>query len=104
MLARLTMIILTFGGLVACGSPDPAPPTQTASPTRAAVSWDQMQGRWWSWAATEPEDTNPVADATGKFCDRNQPDDIWFLAGTFGGKAQRRCSVPADRLIVVPLL
>jgi len=62
------------------------------------------QGRWWSWAATEPYETNPIADETGEFCDLNQPADVWFLAGTFGGTADRRCVVPLGRPIVVPIV
>ncbi|MBG0817289.1 signal protein [Planomonospora sp. ID82291] len=65
---------------------------------------EDVQGRWWTWASSEPEETNPVADPTGRFCDRNQPEDVWFLAGTFGGTVKRTCGVPADRPIVVPLV
>ncbi|KOX38600.1 signal protein [Streptomyces sp. NRRL F-6491] len=63
-----------------------------------------MQGRWWTWAATEPEATNPVADTDGSACARNQPDDVWFLAGTFGGRAKRACEVPGGRPVVVPVV
>ncbi|MFG1960066.1 signal protein [Nonomuraea sp. NPDC049028] len=45
-----------------------------------------------------------MSDPTGKFCDRNQPKDIWFLAGTFGGTAQRACRVPAGRPMLAPLV
>lgn len=67
-------------------------------------STESIQGRWWTWAASESEDTNPVMDTTGKFCDRSQPEDVWFLAGTFGGTAQRTCKVPATRPVVFPLV
>lgn len=63
-----------------------------------------LQGRWWSWAATEPSETNPIADQTGELCDLNQPTDVWFLAGTFGGSADRRCLVPQGRPIVAPIV
>jgi hypothetical protein len=63
-----------------------------------------MQERWWNWAAAEPEASNPVADTSGAFCDRNQPDDIWFFAGTFGGEVKRECKLPAGRSIIAPLV
>ncbi|MER5625124.1 signal protein [Streptosporangium sp. NPDC002544] len=45
-----------------------------------------------------------MTDATGEFCDRNQPEDVWFLAGTFGGTVQRTCRIPAGRPVVFPLV
>ncbi len=45
-----------------------------------------------------------MTDPTGEFCGRNQPADVWFLAGTFGGTLRRTCEVPAARPIVFPLV
>ena len=40
----------------------------------------------------EPKETNPAVDETGKNCDREQFNpNLWFLEGTFGGKAERKC-------------
>ncbi|MEU0160013.1 signal protein [Streptomyces sp. NPDC006261] len=64
----------------------------------------ELQGRWWTWAASEPEEANPVADEDGSACDRNQPEDVWFLAGTSGGEVKRACTVPEGRPIVFPLV
>ncbi|TXS16481.1 signal protein [Streptomyces sp. adm13(2018)] len=64
----------------------------------------ELQGRWWSWAASEAEGTNPVADMDGRSCARNQPRDVWFLAGTFGGWAGRACEVPGGRPIAAPVV
>jgi hypothetical protein len=47
-------------------------------------------------AATGPF-RNPVAERTGRHAHRGQPDDVWFLAGCFGGTVERRCSVPVGR-------
>ncbi|MFJ3306153.1 signal protein [Streptomyces sp. NPDC086549] len=65
----------------------------------------ELQSRWWTWAASEPEATNPVADEDGGDCARNQPDDVWFLAGTFGTTGNRRaCSVPDGVPLAFPLV
>lgn len=74
------------------------PPAEVSPLPRSA------QARWWQWAAAEPEPTNPVADRTGEHCQRNQPGDVWFLAGTFGGLAQRRCTVPSGVPLIVPAI
>ncbi|MFB6628640.1 signal protein [Streptomyces sp. NPDC056362] len=64
----------------------------------------ELQGRWWTWAASEPDATNAVAETDGSACGRNQPHDVWFLAGTFGGHVERTCEVPAGRPIAAPVV
>ncbi|MFJ8753686.1 signal protein [Streptomyces sp. NPDC102441] len=64
----------------------------------------ELQGRWWTWVASEPETTNPVTDTNGSRCGRNQPPDVWFLAGTHGGRAVRACEIPNGRPIAVPVI
>ncbi|MFC6080432.1 signal protein [Sphaerisporangium aureirubrum] len=83
------------------GPPSPA----SSAPARPALpSLQEIQGRWWTWAATEGEATSPLSDTTGERCARNQPDDLWFLAGTSGGLVRRTCVVPAGRPLVFPLV
>ncbi|CCK29023.1 putative secreted protein [Streptomyces davaonensis JCM 4913] len=82
-----------------------ASPTAEKSPAAAVpLASGDLQSRWWSWAATEPEGTNPVADPDGGACDVNQADDVWFLAGTFGTKVERSCPVPAGVPVAFPLV
>ncbi|MEV0645161.1 hypothetical protein AB0I28_07845 [Phytomonospora sp. NPDC050363] len=64
-----------------------------------------LQNEWWSWVMSAPVHRHPVTDTTGEFCAEAQPDDLWFLAGTFGetgGTVTRTCQIPAGRPIVVP--
>ncbi|NUS26835.1 MAG: signal protein [Streptomyces sp.] len=75
-----------------------------SSAEQGRLAPDVLQSRWWSWAASEPESTNPVADEDGGDCARNQPKDVWFLAGTFGTRAQRSCPVPAGVPVAFPLV
>lgn len=65
---------------------------------------EELAVAWWEWASIEPEATNPVTDTTGDDCARNQPDDVWFLAGNFGGEATRTCTLPAGRPVFLPVL
>ncbi|MGF6885042.1 hypothetical protein ABIA39_003383 [Nocardia sp. GAS34] len=58
--------------------------------------------RWWQWAMSIPNAKNPVCDETGILAAEGQPDDVWFLAGTFGGEVSRCCSVPSGRPIFFP--
>jgi hypothetical protein len=47
---------------------------------------------------------NPVGDDTGEYAGVNQPDDVWFLAGSSGEKFHRRCAVPAGRDLFLPAI
>ena len=75
--------------------------TPSAAPRLDSV---ELQSRWWTWAASAPEESNPVADLTGARCADNQASDVWFVAGTFGGTAHRRCTMPADTPVAGPVL
>jgi hypothetical protein len=58
---------------------------------------------WWQWAFGVPTDENPVADPTGEHCAAGQSGPVWFLAGTFGGPAERHCEVPTGKALFFPL-
>jgi hypothetical protein len=61
-----------------------------------------LAARWVRWVAAAVPAHCPVADPTGAEAGANQPDDVWFLAGTFGDTVERRCSVPAGRPLFLP--
>ncbi|KIF02286.1 hypothetical protein PL81_30775 [Streptomyces sp. RSD-27] len=63
-----------------------------------------LAGRWWKWALSAPEELSPVRDETGEQAGWNQPDDLWFLAGTYGGRVVRRCVIPSTRPLFFPVL
>ncbi|QIS14743.1 hypothetical protein [Nocardia arthritidis] len=63
---------------------------------------DQLAARWWQWAMSIPNAKNPVRDESGEYAAEGQPEDVWFLAGTFGGKVSRRCAVPHGRPLFFP--
>ncbi|KUM79804.1 hypothetical protein [Streptomyces curacoi] len=81
-----------------------APGSAAPASAQARLSPADLQSRWWTWAMSEPERTNPVADEDGSECARNQPQDVWFLAGTFGTRVERTCGIPAGVPVAVPLV
>ena len=66
-------------------------------------SYNQLIEKWTNWFVTEPIATHPAFDPDGRFCDRNQEGDVWFLAGTYGGVIDRTCEVPAGKALFLPL-
>ncbi|MBG6105785.1 hypothetical protein ACLQ3D_11400 [Micromonospora vinacea] len=66
---------------------------------------DSPQGlaaRWVQWAAATGPFRNPILDRTGRHAHHRQPNDVWFLAGCFGGNVERRCTVPVGRPLFFP--
>lgn len=61
----------------------------------------EWSAEWWKWALAAPKDRNPITDTTGAHAAAGQPAGVWFLAGTFGEKASRKCTVPAGRPVLV---
>lgn len=64
----------------------------------------RLAARWWKWALSAPDELSPVRDTTGEHAGWRQPADLWFLAGTYGGKVVRRCEIPAGRRLFFPVL
>ena len=66
-------------------------------------SWEVWTTEWWNWCLSLPRDQNPITDITGEYASRNQRGPVWFLAGTFGGTAERTCEIPAEKAIFFPI-
>ncbi|MEH6824434.1 MAG: hypothetical protein V7629_11045 [Motiliproteus sp.] len=66
-------------------------------------SYQQLTSEWSNWLQKEPPGSNPAFDPDGLSCHFNQKGKIWFLAGTFGGVADRVCKVPANKGIFFPI-
>jgi hypothetical protein len=101
----LLMALLLLCLLAGCGGDD----DQAADPTPAPAAEstpdpDELAVQWWKWAMRRPEGQDPVTDRSGSRCAQDQPDDVFFLAGTTGGAVRRRCEVPAGRPLFFPVL
>lgn len=66
--------------------------------------WQDWIKLWWKWCYGDRLSTSPVLDLTGKLCGRKQTNEVWFLAGTFGGIAERRCIIPNHKSLFFPVL
>ena len=70
----------------------------------AGYSYADLAGGWWNWCSSIAYATNPVAsDPTGALAGVGQDGPIWFLAGTFGGFAERTVTIPAGKALFFPL-
>lgn len=68
------------------------------------LTYGDWSAKWWQWALSIPANTNPLIDQTGENCAVNQSAPVWFLTGTQGGPAERRCVVPEGMAIFFPII
>jgi hypothetical protein len=70
------------------------------------LSYGEWTARWWQWAHSIPTENNPQLDTTGEDCAQaqNHTGPVWFLAGTSGGFAERTCTIPAGKAILLPII
>jgi hypothetical protein len=66
-------------------------------------SYGEWTAAWWQWAAAFAPDVNPVIDPDGTYAGQGQSGPVWFLAGTFGGTAERNITIPLDKYLLLPL-
>jgi hypothetical protein len=66
-------------------------------------TWREWTAEWWKWSLSLPKGQNPITDTSGENASHNQSGPVWFLAGTFGGLAERTCEIPAEKAIFFPI-
>lgn len=89
-----------FAGRGNADNPGVLPPQAAAY----GQTYGEWSARWWQWAVSFPEELNPVIDETGENCGVGQSGPVWFLAGTFGQTAERTCSVPSGKALLIPIV
>jgi hypothetical protein len=105
---RITMAVamLALAALAGCTSGSDVGPAENAgSDAKTDAAAQTLPARWWTWAAAAPKASDPISDTTGEWCGKNQPTDVWFLAGTFGnGPISRSCEIPTGTPVYFPVL
>ncbi len=85
--------------LYVSAQPDTYPPDSNPF----GLTYGEWGAEWWKWLNGIPADRNPAADSTGVFCAENQnaSSPVWHLAGTWGSKEVRSCTIPSGKSILL---
>jgi hypothetical protein len=67
-------------------------------------TYGEWAAEWWQWVFGLPPGVNPAMDSNGEFCAVGQRGDVWFLAGSFGAEAVRKCTIPRGKALFFPLI
>jgi hypothetical protein len=58
--------------------------------------------KWWQWLLSIPQSSNPIVGNNP--CNVKQTDSFFYLVGTFGGSAERNCTIPKGKPIFFPII
>ncbi len=61
-------------------------------------------GNWWVWPLQFPTETNPITTDGNVDCVAGQKGKVWFLAGAFGNKAERTCTIKQGKSLFFPII
>ncbi|HQY63703.1 MAG TPA: hypothetical protein PK141_20035 [Polyangiaceae bacterium] len=114
---RLSLLAAVSVAMPACNSSE-QPPSTAADASVGAIlpldpagvhygkSYAEWQTEWYRWFFGAPGSTHPILDATGVNCavHQNAASPIFFLGGTTGGKASRKCRIPKGKALFFPIL
>jgi hypothetical protein len=84
-----------------------AAPKSTPNPN--SNQYGELSAVWWQWIYSFPAAMNPnlatgPVDCSFGQSSHSRPGLVWFLAGSFGGPANRSCTVPSGISLFFPLL
>jgi hypothetical protein len=100
----LGIMVLASTMVVSADRQDNNPKILPVDEKAYGFSYGEWSAKWWQWAVALPAAENPITDTTGQFCNKNQDGKVWFLAGTAGGSVARKCTIPAGKAILFPII
>ena len=102
-LVALFTILLGFVGQIT-GPTVPAAEAAGVVPAGPAygAEYGEWSARWWQWAISIPVPVNPILSDGPVDCTLGQTGNVWFLAGNFGGKSNRTCTIQ-DKPLFFPV-
>lgn len=68
-------------------------------------TWEEWTTKWWIWFLSISKKMNPAIDISGEkaIIGQNDP-DVWFLAATTGGTAERSVTLPEGISLLFPVI
>ena len=104
--ATAAALLCACGGGGEASAGRPVEPQEFGNPNYGGP----IGAEWWQWVESVPKspvNEDPRLDMTGEYADVNQDGrfgSFWFLAGTYGGFAERSVTVPAAHFVFFPLV
>lgn len=87
-----TLLVIPISSTVNAATPNLFPPSVNKA----------LSAKWWQWLFSIPPNTNPILDDNP--CNVKQSGSFFYLVGTFGGSADRNCTIPQGKAIFFPIV
>lgn len=97
-IALVALTVLSVNGVSGFANAQVQDDISVTEPTR------KLTVQWWQWVLSIPAEDNPLLDTTGENCQEGDMGDIFFLVGTFGGSAERECTISEGQEIFFPII
>jgi hypothetical protein len=71
------------------------------------LTYEEHTKGFWNYILSIPSDQNPLNDNTGEKCavgQENSSSPVFYLFGTGGGKAERTCTIPYGKGVLIPVM
>ncbi len=94
-----------FGTTFASPAIEILPPPPTEKPY--GMSYEQHVENFYNWLISQPADSNPSNDVTGKDCANGQENfnsSVFYLVGAGGGEFTKTCEIPAGKAVFIPVM
>lgn len=103
---RIAVFVFLIAGIIIPLSASAQEDSMTFPPDSQPYqrTYGEWTAEWWKWFLSIPTAENPLNDPSGERCALGQQGPVWFLVGSGGGKAERECTIPAGRAILIPAI
>jgi hypothetical protein len=103
-MASIALVVMLSSAFVAYAVPVNIYPPGSAP---YGISYKENIENYYKYLLSVPSDQNPVKDKTGEKCavgQTNSSSPVFYLANSGGGKAERACTIPYGKGIMIPIM
>jgi hypothetical protein len=69
------------------------------------LSWEDWTVKWWQWLLSIPLKDNPGMNIKDEWVELSPAEsDVVFLVGAYAGSVSRKCVIPNEKSILVPII
>lgn len=103
-LLTVCFVLSITAATVSATAGNPNPGVVPVNSNSQGKTYGELSEEWWKWATSIPASSNPLLANGQVDASIGQSGDVWFLAGTLGGFAERTCEIPAGKALFFPII
>ena len=97
-------VLVSLASIAAFAAGNPNPGVLPINSSPGGKSYGKWTVAWWQWAVSAPAGVNPwFDDTTGQYAATGQNGPVWFMASTLGDSRDRTNTIPAGKMLFLPV-